>query len=92
VKKTFVFAKNFPPKWSRVKFYPGRNALMLSAFCGHGDVVRAIFEATQAKELLGDVDAHGWTALFYAAAMGHDQVVERNTFFFAFFAPSFCFS
>jgi ankyrin repeat protein len=56
----------------------GRSALMLSSFCGHVDVVRTIFETTKLKELLFDVDNDGWTALFYAASMGHDQVVERK--------------
>ena len=51
---------------------------MLASFCGHADVVKTIFETTKAKELLLDVDSEGWTPLFYATAMGHDQVVERK--------------
>lgn len=51
---------------------------MLASFCGHVDVVRTIFEATKSKELLFDVDTDGWTSLFYAASMGHEQVVERE--------------
>ncbi len=92
---------------------------MLSAFCGHLDVVKTIVENVSEKDLLQvipifisnlkigflfelkfkmcldiyegifvsdlkrvvlytcvqDYDLCGWTALFYAAAMGHDQVV-----------------
>jgi ankyrin repeat protein len=51
---------------------------MLASFCGHAEVVKTIFETTKAKELLFDVDSEGWTSLFYATAMGHDQVVERK--------------
>ena len=51
---------------------------MLASFCGHADVVKTIFDTTKAKELLLDVDSEGWTPLFYATAMGHDQVVERK--------------
>lgn len=55
----------------------GRNALHLSAINNRPDVVRELIQAHIARRISLDIpDRSGYSALHYAAAMGHQAVVE----------------